>query len=411
MAPSRLVLRGGDIVAPNRTITGGALVIEDGRIAETLQTVPPLNGEEVRWVSGLVVPGFIDLHSDALEKEIRPRPNATMPVDLAIMEFDRKLAGHGIVTVVHGLSFTETEGDFRAHADSARIAALVRERRPGCLVRHLLHARYEITDVGAAPTVHGLLASGALCMLSFMDHAPGGRQFKTVADFARYYGPTLGRSAEAVHRLAEEKHRRKREEAARLEAAAADLARAAALRGVVIASHDDGSADDVAWAKRLGATLSEFPVSLEALTAARESGLHIMMGAPNALRGRSTSGNLSALQALERGGVDSLCSDYYPASLLHAALDLDARGLLTLPEAFKLVSLHPARALGIDDETGSLEAGKAADVVIVERRQSIPVVTRTFRDGREIFVAGYSHAPEVAATAALCPAPQEFISA
>ena len=411
MAPSRFILRGADIVTPDRLITGGALVIEEGRIAEVLSSVPPLYGEEVWWMSGLIAPAFIDLHSDALEKEIQPRPNATMPADLAIMEFDRKLAGHGIVTVVHGLSFTETEGDFRAHTESARIAELVRDRHAACLVRHLLHARYEITDVGAAPTVHQLLASRAVCMFSFMDHAPGSRQFKTLADFARYYVPTRGASAEYVQRLAEEKHRRKREEAARLETTLVELAGAAASCGVVIASHDDGCVEDVAWAKRLGATISEFPVSLEALVAAREHGLHVMMGAPNAVRGGSTSGNLSALEALRRGGVDSLCSDYYPASLLHAALELQARSVLRLPEAFRLVSLHPARALGIDRETGSLEPGKAADVVVVGRRQGVPVITRTFRDGREISVAGYAAAAEAPTNAGQPDARREFISA
>jgi alpha-D-ribose 1-methylphosphonate 5-triphosphate diphosphatase len=392
MAPRRVILRGGDIVTPSRVLTGGALVVEGERIAALLQAVPPLAGEDVLWVSGLLAPAFIDLHSDALEKEIRPRPGATIPAELAIMEFDRKLAGHGITSVVHGLCFTETDGDFRAFAESARIAAAVRRHAPACLVRHLLHARYEITDVGAAPTVERLVRDGMLTMVSFMDHAPGGRQFKSGSDFVRYYAPTLGQHPEVVLRLAEEKQRRKREERARLDAEAARLADAARRRGVILASHDDGSAADVAWAAGLGVTLSEFPVSMEALVAARERGLHVVMGAPNVLRGGSTTGNLSALEALRRGGVDSICSDYYPASLLHAAAKLYATGYATLPEALALVTLHPAQALGMAGELGSLEPGKLADLVVIGERGGVPVVTRTLRAGAEVFVAGYREA-------------------
>jgi len=399
MVPRRVILRGADIVTPDRVITGGALVVEGDRIAAVLPVVPPLGGEDVLWVSGLIAPAFIDLHSDALEKEIRPRPGATIPAELAIMEFDRKLAGHGITSVVHGLCFTETDGDFRAYAESARIAAAVRQHAPACLVRHLLHARYEITDFGAAPTVERLVEEGVLVLVSFMDHAPGGRQFKSASDFVRYYAPTLGRDAEVVLRLAEEKQRRKRDERARLDAEAERLADAARRQGVILASHDDGSAADVAWAARLGVTLSEFPVSTEALLAAHEHRLHVVMGAPNVLRGGSTTGNLSALEAIRRGGVDSICSDYYPASLLHAAAKLYAAGYATLPEALGLVTLHPAQALGMAGELGSLEPGKLADLVVIGERGGVPVVTRTFRAGSEVFVAGYREvAPTLVAT-------------
>jgi len=80
MATRRIILRGADIITPDRVITEGSLVIEDGRIAAVLQATPPLGGEDVLWVTGLIARALIDLHSDALEKEIRPRPSAAMPL-------------------------------------------------------------------------------------------------------------------------------------------------------------------------------------------------------------------------------------------------------------------------------------------------------------------------------------------
>jgi len=91
---------------------------------------------------------------------------------------------------------------------------------------------------------------------------PGGRQFGTVADFVRYYAPALGRDADVVLRLAEEKQRRKHEERPRLDAEAERLAAVADRRGVLLASHGDGSAADAAWAVRLvgaGCLLAAIP--------------------------------------------------------------------------------------------------------------------------------------------------------
>jgi alpha-D-ribose 1-methylphosphonate 5-triphosphate diphosphatase len=113
------------------------------------------------------------------------------------------------------------------------------------------------------------------------------------------------------------------------------------------------------------------------------------MGAPNVVRGASASGNLSALDALRAGVLDGLCSDYYPGAILHAAMRLVADGHAALPAAIRLVSLGPAAALGLDDRLGSLEPGKVADVVVIDEHGGVPVVTRTLREGREVFAAGY----------------------
>src|SRR5262245_38119847 len=84
MADRRMILRGGDIVTPDRVVSNGTLVIEDGRIAELLEVTPPVDGAHVRSAEGLVVPGFVGLHCDALEREIRPRPTSVLPRELAL---------------------------------------------------------------------------------------------------------------------------------------------------------------------------------------------------------------------------------------------------------------------------------------------------------------------------------------
>jgi alpha-D-ribose 1-methylphosphonate 5-triphosphate diphosphatase len=98
-----------------------------------------------------------------------------------------------------------------------------------------------------------------------------------------------------------------------------------------MASHDDDSAEKVAAVSRLGVTLSEFPVNLEAARAARRLGMLISLGSPNVLRGASLTGNLSGREALTAGLGDILYSDFAPMSLLHAALQLHREGITDPP--------------------------------------------------------------------------------
>ena len=95
--------------------------------------------------------------------------------------------------------------------------------------------------------------------------------------------------------------------------------------------------------------------------------------------------NLSAREAISWGYGDILCSDYSPMTLLHAVLTLERLGILPLHEAIKMVSLNPARAVGIAEHTGSLEVGKEADMVLVDHSDDFPRVLKTFVGGREVF--------------------------
>lgn len=53
----------------------------------------------------------------------------------------------------------------------------------------------------------------------------------------------------------------------------------------------------------------------------------------------------------------------------------------TLPEVVRMASLTPAERTGIADDTGSLEAGKRADFLVLGRRLE---VRRTFIGGQEV---------------------------
>jgi alpha-D-ribose 1-methylphosphonate 5-triphosphate diphosphatase len=65
--------------------------------------------------------------------------------------------------------------------------------------------------------------------------------------------------------------------------------------------------------------------------------------------------------------------------MLRAALILAKRGVMDLPQAWALVSTHPAKAAGLDDR-GAIAPGLRADLVLVE--PSTARVVATIAGGR-----------------------------
>ena len=134
----------------------------------------------------------------------------------------------------------------------------------------------------------------------------------------------------------------------------------------------------------LGIAVAEFPTTVEAAEASRAAGLHILMGAPNIVRGGSHSGNVSALELMRLGILDILSSDYVPFSMLQAAFHLFDLEEASLPEAISHVTKAPAEAVGLADR-GAIEAGRRADLVRIRaHRGEPPVVRSVWREGRRV---------------------------
>lgn len=106
------------------------------------------------------------------------------------------------------------------------------------------------------------------------------------------------------------------------------IARFAAAHNTVFATHDPDSESAVIEAAAMRAGICEFPLTLDAAAAARNNGLAIVMGAPNAWRGPSHLSNLSARDAIEAGVVDVLTSDYHSGPLSRAAVAVSEAGWL-----------------------------------------------------------------------------------
>lgn len=80
---------------------------------------------------------------------------------------------------------------------------------------------------------------------------------------------------------------------------------------------------------------------------------------------------------ISRGYGDILLSDYAPISILYTVFEIHRRGF-SLNNAVNMATLNPAKASGINKETGSVQEGKCADIIVVEVRDGIPSVVQTF---------------------------------
>ena len=375
------VINNARIVTPKGVREDASIQIEDGCIV-TIGEGAPRGAREIDTGGNFLFPGFIDLHSDAIEKGIEPRPNTFFPVNIAVFELDKKIAACGITTMYHSLSFAELEVGLRSNNMAAGIIREINTFSHKLKVNTRIHARFEITDHGAVPFLKGLIRDDQINLFSFMDHSPGQGQFQDILSFKNYFGPVYAKTDTEMDTIIERKLQAKQSDAPGF---IAHLIKVCQENGIAMASHDDDSREKMRWLKEMEIGLTEFPVTLEAVRAARELGIRVCLGSPNVVRGKSQSSNLSARVAISSGYGDILCSDYSPMTMLHAVLTLERSGILPLHEAVNMASLNPARAVGIADRTGSLEAGKDADMVLVDHSGDVPRVLKTFVAGREVF--------------------------
>lgn len=371
------------LVTANEIVEDAALLIEAGYITAINPESPQYN-QEIILNGNYLLPGLIDLHCDAIEKEIEPRPNAFFPIDFAIAQADQRNAAVGITTPFHAISFAHEEFGVRNNDKAAEIVRALHDFQPRALVNHRVHCRYEITDPTGLPILLNLLQENLIHLISLMDHTPGQGQFKDLQAFQTYFSRTYHKSLAEVEAIAAQKLAQGAGALDRVKT----LIAGALARNVQVASHDDDTPDRVSSMQALGVHLSEFPINLETAQAAQAAGLQTVFGAPNLLRGQSQSGSMKAIEAIQHRVGDILCADYSPASLLTAAFRIPGFAGWSLPEAVALVTRNPAIAAQLSDR-GEIAVGKRADLIAVQHIHGFPQVTTTWVGGRVVYQCHY----------------------
>ncbi|UAB70382.1 alpha-D-ribose 1-methylphosphonate 5-triphosphate diphosphatase [Vibrio sp. SCSIO 43132] len=369
-----------NIVLPD-SVVYGTVEIDNHTIAsvsEGLDSDPnSLNGQG-HWL----LPGLIELHTDNLEKYFTPRPKVSWPEFSAMAAHDAQLIGSGITTVLDAVAVGDVrDGGTRQDYLDKMIDTLVESERRGVnRAEHFLHIRCELPHSSTYGLAERYLGLPQVKMVSLMDHSPGQRQFVNLQKYYEYYQGKYGLNDVEMQTYEAEQRRLSEQWSDTNRKAIAELCRE---RGIPMASHDDATNAHVEESHDLGLVLAEFPTTVEAATRSHQLGLHVLMGAPNVVRGGSHSGNVAAHELASMGVLDVLSSDYFPLSLLDSVFKLaeDESNTLDLPATVKLATANPADALGMHDR-GEIREGKRADLILVEQVAGQAYVKRAWCKGQ-----------------------------
>ncbi|WP_312465408.1 alpha-D-ribose 1-methylphosphonate 5-triphosphate diphosphatase [Stutzerimonas kunmingensis] len=380
--PAEQILSNARLVLADQVIHG-SLLIRDGLIADisagasSLPQAQDLGGD-------LLLPGLVELHTDNLEKHMSPRPGVDWPSASAVLTHDAQIVAAGITTVFDALSIGDInpKGKRMQQLGVMLEAIAAAEAAGQTRAEHRLHLRCEVSHPQCLELFRELVEQPLVQLVSVMDHAPGQRQFARMEKYREYYMGKYHLSPAEMDRFVSEQLANSARHSDQQRAAIVDICRS---RELALASHDDATLEHVTESADYGMAIAEFPTTFEAAEASHARGLKVLMGAPNIVRGGSHSGNIAAADLARRGVLDILSSDYYPASLLQAALGLaEQDNSYDLPRAIATISLAPARAAGLDDR-GEIAVGLRADLVQAQVHKGQPVIGQVWRQGRRVF--------------------------
>ncbi|TDQ84130.1 alpha-D-ribose 1-methylphosphonate 5-triphosphate diphosphatase [Dongia mobilis] len=375
------VIAGGRALIADGSLVDADIAIADGRIAD-IDGSTMVTGRRWQATDLLIMPGMIDLHGDAFERQLMPRPGVRFSDELALLETDRQLLANGITTAYHGLTYSWEPG-LRDAETARRFVGGLKDMRPRLACDTRLHLRFETFNLDAVDEVIGWIEAGLVDLLAFNDHTDDIAAKINDRQKLAAYAARTGLSGDEISNMLQQTKAR----AAEVPAAVRRLAAAARARSLPMASHDDMNPAMRAAYMDLGCRICEFPLDRETARAALETGGITILGAPNVVRGGSHAARLGGREAVAEGLCSVLTSDYYYPALMNAAFTLVNLGVADLGSAWRLVSTNAADAVGLTDR-GRIAVGQRADLLLVDWQEGrLPRLVATFVNGDAVFTA------------------------
>jgi alpha-D-ribose 1-methylphosphonate 5-triphosphate diphosphatase len=329
----------------------------------------------------LVLPGIVDLHGDAFERQMMPRPGVDFPLDVALIDTDRQMIANGITTAFHGITWSWEPG-LRSAENARALVDAVTALRPRLAADTRLHLRHETFNLDAEETIIGWIKAKRIDVLAFNNHMGQALPNPAKPDKRKGMAVRTGLTLEAFDQLVA----RIASRASEVPGSIARLAAASRESSVPMLSHDDETPAMRQDFRALGVRIAEFPVNEETARDATAASEFIVFGAPNVVRGGSHTGWTSATEMVRKGLCSVLASDYYYPALPLAAFRLASEGVLPLASAWELISAAPARAAGLVDR-GELAAARRADIILVDAVQALrPRIVAVIANGKLVHI-------------------------
>lgn len=391
-----LVYLPGERVETSVTVSDGLIVDIGG----------PATGKVIDARGLILAPALIDVHGDAFERQIMPRPGVFFPIETAVLETDRQLAANGIATTFHSITLSYEPG-LRSVERGREMMQALRGLAPRLTVENRVQLRWETFAFEALETLDWAMDAPLRPSLAFNDHlSMAMRSFDTpIQERLFEHDPDFACADASDPSFAATRHTKHAQRSSldldaymelnakvwtrrpQVMPAIREVAAKALAKGIPMLSHDDTQARTRQFYRDIGATTSEFPMTMAPVLNARNAGDKIIFGAPNAVRGGSHIGSLAAGDMVEAGHCDVLASDYYYPAMLAAVARLDTEKRADRSALWSLISAGPAAAMNLTDR-GEIAVGKRADLVLVEWPDAqAPAIRGTWVAGRRAYRA------------------------
>ncbi|BAB73920.1 phosphonate metabolism protein [Nostoc sp. PCC 7120 = FACHB-418] len=378
---TKIAIQGVNVLTLDGWLNDATVLIEDGKFITIDQAITP-DGYQLINAQGLqMLPGIIDLHGDAFERMICPRPGVNFPLPIAIADNDRNLLASGITTFY--CSITDSYEPGLRSRDSARalIDFILGTGKQVLNSNHRIHIRHEEANIAEHQELCDWMVSGHVHLLSINDHLPPPGNYKRLSRYLNSVKQRSSMSIEEIEELITQVTARRHEGDGQIQ----ELVDLAHTYNIPLASHDDDSPEKVKLSQQRRVAIAEFPATVDLAAQSREYGAAVLMGAPNLVRGGSHLGLMSVAEAVKHNVIDCLCSDYHYPSLFYAPFKLQELGLMSFEQAWSLVSSRPAEAAGISDRKGKIAPGLDADFLLISPNNSLPSAITAIAS---VYVAG-----------------------
>ncbi|MFN5928403.1 MAG: alpha-D-ribose 1-methylphosphonate 5-triphosphate diphosphatase, partial [Roseiflexaceae bacterium] len=197
------LLWNAQIILHDRVITPGWIALDNAVITAYGELpVPPehVSASMIDLQGAYVMPGIIDIHCDIIEKMVQPRPGVMLDTGLALHVTDRLLLSSGVTCEFHSLSLDDAEFGVRNDEFVRDFIMRINESQ-STLIRHLVHARVEISSTRGTDTLAKIIAEPVVKLVSIMDHSPGQGQYVSDESFRFYVAKTTGRNDSEIDEI------------------------------------------------------------------------------------------------------------------------------------------------------------------------------------------------------------------
>lgn len=346
-----------NIVLKNKVIFG-SIVIKNGRIDAILEGTIDVrcfkNCEMQNASSRYIIPGIIDIRNNSFKNGIDTVTESNNSFHLFFDELEKKLSLSGITSVYHLIPFDDLSLHMEHENKIDLISEIFKRKFRRHMMHHRVHLEYDNSKKDTRNKVIELIQLNHIHFISLVFNSSMQFELLLAENFEH-----KGRKIKKINFT--------------------HLLQHAMANGVGIATQvDEGSY-----------TIPEIlynptPLCSKKLSEEPAESVFVL----KSIKDIDFSNPISYVELKNQQSDTILYSDEFAYTLIPTIFKYAAI-INDLAKAVEMVTLAPAKALGIADYFGSIEQGKFADLVMVELYDNVPLVKETFLNGRRVIACDY----------------------